>query len=298
MRTSLAPCCRQRWRDPALGPGNVLGALPGQTPEQPLLRVLDGSPGLPPSHCPEAVLPAVLPVVSEGSGSWGPAPGASHPPESVWIPSGGARSGRGWWPLGGSRTPCPRSSGRGETLVAQGREGTGGLEMGLRARLDVKPRPGEAGRCRGWRVVGFRPGLGAGQGPEQQALNTGRGTVPGAGVAACSWAEPADGGDPLPHTCAGQGHPPVLLLVRGALVGSRRGYGKGRGRRQGAARVVQFPTRGHDDPVVVGKEGELCGGGKTDPQPSLVQPSLSGNRGSPRCSSLKTGSLSSLRPGA
>lgn len=45
------------------------------------------------------------------------------PPASAWTPSGAARSGHGWWPPCGSRTLCLRSSGQGETLVAEGSEG-------------------------------------------------------------------------------------------------------------------------------------------------------------------------------
>lgn len=82
-----------------------------------------------------------------------------------------------------------------------------------------------------------------------------------------------------PHTCAGQGHPPVLLLVGGALVGARGRYGKGGGCRQGASVTVQLATGGHDDPVVVGEERELWRG-RSHPQPFPSQPpGLRGRRG-------------------
>lgn len=73
------------------------------------------------------------------------------------------------------------------------------------------------------------------------------------------------------RTCGGQGHPAILklLLLWGALVGSRGSYGKGGGGREGTAGVVQFTTRGHHDSVVVVKEWELCGEEGADPQPFL-----------------------------
>lgn len=74
-----------------------------------------------------------------------------------------------------------------------------------------------------------------------------------------------------PRTCAGQGHPPVLLLVRGALVGARGRYGEGGGCRQGASVIVQLATGGHDDPVIVGEERELWRG-RSHTQPFLSQP--------------------------
>lgn len=105
--------------------------------------------------------------------------------------------------------------------------------------------------------------------------------------------------EPPPRTCAGQGHPAVLVLAWGALVGSRRRYGKGRGRGQGTAAVVQFPTRGHDHAVVVGKEGELCGGKEASPQPLPVRLSAVRKPGSPAgAASGRAGCLHGPRAGA
>lgn len=231
---------------------------PGEAPERPL----------DPSRCPKAVLLAVL------AAALGASAGGAHPPESVWRPSGGARSGRGWWPLAGSRTPCPRSSGQGETLRHRGHRVQENKKWSSALVWIQALGPGQPGRCcaGGW---GLRVGGQCWPKPGQRALDTrGWGTASGAA---------ARREQTLPRTCTGQGHPAVLLLVRGALVGSRRGDGKGRRRRQGAAGAVQFPTRGHDDPVVVGEEGELCGGDGTDPQPSLgCQRTGSPHRSSPR----------------
>lgn len=75
----------------------------------------------------------------------------------------------------------------------------------------------------------------------------------------------------MPRTCAGQGHPPVFLLVRGALVGACGRYGKGRSCRQGASVVVQLAAGGHNDPIIVGEERELWRG-RSHAQPLLSRP--------------------------
>lgn len=59
------------------------------------------------------------------------------------------------------------------------------------------------------------------------------------------------------HTSAGEGHPPIFLLGRGAFIGSRCSDSKGGGSRQGTAVVIQLSTRGHHHAVVVGEQREL-----------------------------------------
>lgn len=236
-------------RTQASGPWNVLGALPGEALEQPL-----GPLPLPRGH----------PARGPGRGSRGPARGvpthlrvfgdpvAEHVQDAV-----GGRS-----PDHELLVPVPlvrgKPCGTGDTGYRRTRNGarcsSGSKPWAGVSQATAVPAPAAFGlgvQC--WP----RPGAAS---PERPEGGRCPGLRPG-----CA----RRGSRPLPRTCAGQGHPAVLFLVRGSLVGSCRGDGKGRSRRQGAARTVQFPTRGHDDPVVVGEEGELCGGDGTDPQPSL-----------------------------
>lgn len=59
------------------------------------------------------------------------------------------------------------------------------------------------------------------------------------------------------YTSAGEGHPPIFFLGRGALICSRCSDSKGGGSRQGTAVIIQLSTRGHHHAIVVGKQGEL-----------------------------------------
>lgn len=138
----------------APSPFSLAAAPRGRDPgvQTHLVSLLQTEVGRPRSPSPGVL--AALPAACRGQ-CRGPPP----PPESVWRPSGGARSGPGWWPLCGSQTPCLRSAGQGETLVAGVAEGQRGREDETHSLALVwvqQPRVAKPGRsvAGGWTAWG------------------------------------------------------------------------------------------------------------------------------------------------
>lgn len=226
------------------------------------------------------------------SQSWQRLPGAStrgaHPPESVWRPSAGARSGRGWWPLAGSQTPCPRSSGQGETLRTRD-TGYRRTRNGAQCSSGSKPWAGVSQAAAVPACGAFGSGVSAGQGRGQQALNNRGGVVSGAAAGLCPQREQTP---PMylrwPGTSCGtfpcSGHPRWLLPWRW----QRQKPPTGR------CAYCPVPDTRSRRPRCCRRRGGTLWRGRNRPS---AFPQLPENRGSPHWSSPKTASPSSQAPG-